>query len=154
MNNLEYSATVSSIWRVLLSVTFQGRFSQFVPNWFYHRRSNKSPFKHFCFVNNRVYATSAQTAFSERRSSDELCCIVLREGRGGPARGGIRNSLISITLSITRLRSLKTALFSVWMLNYISKLLQNCASSLYFFFFIIFSENLNCAFWQSFGLIL
>ena len=151
MNNLEHSATVSSIGRILLSVTFIGLFSQFLPNYFYHRRSNKSPFKHFCFVNNRVYATSAQTAFSERRSSDELCCIVLLEGKGGPARGGIRNSLISITLSITRLRSLKTALFSIWMFNYIAKLLQNRASSLNV---LIFSENQNCAFWQSFGLIL
>ena len=134
MNNLEYSATVSSIRRVLLSVTFHCRFSQFVLNWFYHRRSNKSPFKHFCFVNNRVYATSAQTAFSERRSSDELCCIVLLEGKGGPARRGIWNSFVSFTLSNTRLRNLTTAYFSIWMLNYNVKLLQNRASSLYFLF--------------------
>ena len=52
---------------------------------------------------------SAQIALGEWFSSDEPWSIVVREGKGGPARGGIRNSFISFTLGNTRLRSLKTA---------------------------------------------
>ena len=57
--------------------------------------------------NKRVYTTSAQTALGERCSSVELCCIVVREGRGGPAGGGLGTVLYHLTLSNTQLRCLK-----------------------------------------------
>ena len=96
MNNLEYSVTVSSKQRVLLSVALHGRFLQFVPNCFYYRRFNKVLLNIFvlkitCFIQRqyRQHLVSNVHLMSYDGSWYE---------RGGPARGGIGNSFIGYHL--------------------------------------------------------